>query len=91
MNTQYFPHFVKLNYKSLKDIDNMLLIELGNEFKTYLKEKFVDKMDKLEPIWNIEPKTIIMNQVNKNPFTVNGYHPALILLFDEFITVMKNY
>ncbi len=47
-------------------------------------------MDELEPIWNIDAKTVIMKQVKKDPFSVNGYHPALFMLFSEFVDKMKN-
>ncbi len=90
MDTQYFPHFIRANYPLLKDETNELLIELGDEFKKYLEEKFANDMDKLKPIWDIEPKTVIMNQVNRSPFKINGYHPALLIHFSDFVTKMKN-
>jgi len=89
MNTQHFPHFIRANYPDLKNETNELLTELGGEFKKYLEERFADKMDKLEPIWDIEPKTIIMKQVCKDPFTMNGYHPALLIHFSDFVTKMR--
>lgn len=89
MNTEYFPHFVKVNYPHVKHESNDSLVELGDVFKTYLKNKFAGKMDKLIPIWDIDPKTVVMNQINKEPFTVNGYHPALILHFTDFVNEMK--
>ena len=90
MNTQYFPHFIRTHYPVLRSETNELLIELGNEFKKYLQEKFEGKMDRLEPVWDIEPKKIIMNQVNKVPFTIEGYHPAFIIHFGEFMEKMRN-
>lgn len=84
MDTQYFPHFIRYNYKALDNEPNELLIELGDEFKKYLEDKFKNNIEKLNDIWNIDPKHIIMMQVNKAPFRVNGYHPALILHFEEF-------
>ncbi len=85
MNIEYFPHFMRANYPMVANESNDMLIEVGTEFKKYLQEKFSDKMDKLEPIWDIDPKTIVMNQVNNNPFYMNGYHPAIFILFNEFI------
>jgi hypothetical protein len=90
MDTQHFPHFIRANYPVLKNETNELLIELGDEFKKYLEEKFANDMDKLKPIWDIEPKTVIMNQVKRSPFTMNGYHPALLIHFSDFVTKMKN-
>ena len=89
MNTEYFPHFVRLNYPSIGNETNELLIELGSEFKKYLEETFKDNKEKLEPIWDIEPKKVIMNQINKSPFTINGYHPALIIHFEKFVEKVK--
>lgn len=89
MNTQYFPQFIRTHYPVLRNETNELLIELGDEFKKYLEEKYSEDMNKLEPIWDIEPKTIIMNQVNKTPFLMKGYHPGLIIHFEEFMKKMK--
>lgn len=57
---------------------------IGVGFKEYLEKKFKGKEDKLEPIWNIDAAKVVMNQVNKEPFKVNGYHPALLIHFQEF-------
>jgi len=85
MNTEYFPHFIRANYPSLGSESNDTLIEAGEDFKIYLEGKFKDNVHKLDEIWNIDPKTVIMNQVNQTPFLVNGYHPALILHFENFV------
>lgn len=84
MNIQYFPHFIRSNYKVLDNEPNELLIELGTEFKKYLEDKFKNNIEKLDDIWNINPHHIIMMQVNKSPFRINGYHPVLIYHFEEF-------
>lgn len=84
MNTQYFPHFIRANYKTLVNEPNELLIELGDEFKKYLEDKFKNNNEKLNDVWNIDPHHIIMMQVNKSPFRINGYHPVLIYHFEEF-------
>jgi hypothetical protein len=59
-------------------------------FKIYLEEKFTKEgkleIDKLEPIWNINPEQIIMNYFHSNIlYSSNGYHTALILHFNQFI------
>jgi hypothetical protein len=84
MDTKYFPHFVRANFPNLSNESNESLIPIGNEFKKYLESKFVDKMDKLKDIWDIDPKTVILNQMN-DPFSINGYNPALLLHFTDFI------
>ncbi len=85
MNTQHFPHFIRANYPEISNQSNATLIEIGDEFKKYLEEKFENKMDKLTEIWDIEPRTIIMSMVKNEPFKIKGYHAALILHFSEFV------
>jgi len=46
-------------------------------------------MEKLAPIWDINPKTVIMKV--GHPFRHNGYHPALLLHFTDFILQMVDY
>jgi hypothetical protein len=83
MDVKYFPNFCRANFKGLQNESNELLIELGDHFKEYLQEKFADKMEKLEPIWDINPINVIMEQ--GHPIKINGYHPALLLHFIEFL------
>lgn len=90
MNLQYFPQFIRINYPKVANESNEDLIEIGTAFKKYLEEKFAGDMEKLELIWDIDANAVIMNQVRKNPFMVNGYHPALVFHFGEFVTKMKN-
>jgi len=90
MNLEYFPQFIRINYPALKNESNEDLIDLGSEFKKYLEDKFTNDMQKLEPIWNIDAHTVIMNQVNKSPFMMNGYNPVLIIHFELFIEKTKN-
>jgi hypothetical protein len=85
MNIEYFPHFMRSNFPIVANESNEALIEVGEGFKQYLLLKFAGNMDKLEPIWDIDPKTIVMSLVNKDPFRVNGYHPALFIHFNNFI------
>lgn len=87
MNLEFFPHFIRKNYPSLGTESNETLIEVGEEFKKYLEDVFKDKMDKLEPIWDINPLTVIMN--DGHPFKVNGYHPVLIIHFEQFVEKVK--
>ncbi len=89
MNTQYFPNFIRTHYREIASEPNDILIEIGDEFKKYLEEKFAGKMEKLEPIWDISPNKVIHNMIY-DPFSMKGYSPALILHFGEFIEKMKN-
>lgn len=83
MNLEYFPHFIRKNYPCINITDEEINV-IGKEFKQYLKDKFKGDLEKLDTIWNIDAKTIIMNEVSKNPFLINGYHPALIIHFGQF-------
>ena len=89
MNLEYFPQFIRANYPVIANESNEDLIEIGTEFKKYLEDKFKDNSDKLTSIWNIDGHTVVMNQVRKEPFNVNGYHPALIIHFGDFIEKMN--
>lgn len=84
MKTEYFPHFIRANYPMAKDLSNDDISEIGKGFKEYLEKKFEGQIEKLEPIWDIDPKTVVMAQVNKDPFRMNGYHPALFIHFENF-------
>lgn len=88
MNLDYFPAFIRINYPELRGESNALLIELGKEFKKYLKEVFKENLKKLEPIWDIDPKTVVWKQMT-DPFSFKGYHPALLLHLCDFMDKMK--
>ena len=83
MNLEFFPQFFRTTYPMV-DATNEEMMEIGKEFKEYLQKKFEGKEEILKPIWDIDAKTVIMNQVNKVPFTMKGYNPALIIHFGEF-------
>lgn len=85
MNLEFFPQFVRTNYSDLLNLPNEEIQEIGIAFKAYLENVFEGKMDKLEPIWDISPMTVIMGQ--GQPFKMKGYHPALILHFTEFVKI----
>jgi len=85
MNLEFFPHFLRSNFPMVKsELSEEAITTIGVGFKKYLEKKFEGKEDNLEPIWNIDANKVIMNQVNKEPFKVNGYHPALLIHFQEF-------
>ncbi len=88
MNLEYFPNFMRMNFPKCRDESNDTLNEIGEEFKKYLQEVFVADMQKLDDIWNIDLKNVIKN-IN-HPFFVRGYHPALIIHFDNFVKKNKD-
>ena len=81
MNTQYFPHFIRMIYPNVP-MNNEDAIEIGDRFKNYLENKFADDMNKLQDIWDINPITIIKNM--GSPLKTNGYHPAFVFHFTDF-------
>lgn len=93
MELKYFQNFFRANYPNEynyhEDVDavNEALAEVGIEFKKYLEKKFKGKQEKLNSIWGISPIDVIPNM--HHPFYTNGYNPALIILFDEFCSEMK--
>lgn len=84
MNLEHFPLFLRVFYSHL-DLPFEDVQDIGMGFKTYLEKLFEDKMDKLEPIWDIEPLTIVINM--ENPIRMSGYHPALVLHFTEYVKI----
>ena len=86
MDTNFFPHFIRKNYPDIEGT-NEEFIEIGEDFKKYLLETFKGDTEKLKDIWDISPKTVIMN--SNAPFKVNGYNPALIIHFGLFVEKMK--
>ena len=87
MNLQYFPQFFRINYPKV-EASNEEISEIGIEFKKYLEKTFEGSMEKLEPIWGINPHDVITNM--GHPFRTNGYHPELIIHFGQFVNKMKN-
>lgn len=88
MNLEYFKHFLRANYTEAASLMSAKEIEeTGKLFKDYLKDKFKGKLEKLEPIWDINLTTVIPQF--GSPIRYNGYHPALIIHFEEFIKKTK--
>lgn len=88
MNIAYFPAFIRMNFEELRSQPNDVLYELGREFKKYLEDVFKADLKKGEKIWDIEPITVVRNQMS-DPFSMKGYHPALLFHFCEFMEKMK--
>lgn len=86
MNLEYFPQFFKINYPKVEATKEEIT-EIGIEFKKYLLETFKGKEYKLESIWNIDPRNVIMNL--HHPFRTNGYDSVLIVHFGLFVEKIK--
>ncbi len=82
MKLEYFPHFLKINYPS-SDFKESEARELGEAFKIYLEKTFEGKENVMKAIWDIHPIKIIAQR--HHPLKVNGYEPALVLHFKQFL------
>jgi hypothetical protein len=80
---------MRSNFPPVADESNETLMEMGEAFKTYLEKIFYGKIEKLRAITDMEPQTVIYNQLSKPHFTVNGYHPALLIHFNDFVKLYK--
>ena len=86
MNLKHFLIFLKTIYPAVEITEGQAL-EVGAKFKEWLIEKFINDMDKLEKIWNIDFTHVVMNF--DNPIKFKGYHPALVLHLQNFIKEMQ--
>ena len=82
MNPDYFPHFIRANYKNT-GLTNEEIMEVFPLFDQYLKEKMKDRPATYAKCSDISPLTVVQRM--DVPMMVNGYHPALILHFDNFV------
>ena len=85
MPSSCFRFFVRKNYPSV-DISNEDLDELCVEFNNYLDALNLAP----EVIQKIAPKNemeVIMEM--DSPLKQNGFHPAMLLHFDQFIAKMQ--
>lgn len=89
MELNFFPHFVRGNFPSAANFSNEDLKEIGSDFKAYLLEIYIDDRDKLQKIWDINPASVVINQVQNTIGYVNGYHAAFVYHFTDFVEKMK--
>jgi hypothetical protein len=80
-----FRYFVRKNFAEAGDqLTNEAIDELGEEFLRHLDIKLSDETkDKILPKSAID---VIMNA--DNPLRTNGFHPAYVLHFTEWIKQM---
>lgn len=81
-----FRYFIRKNFPEAGEkMTNQSIDELGEEFHRYLDVKLSDEAkEKILPTGATE---IIMN--SDHPFKTNGFHPAYVLHFNEWIDQMK--
>ena len=80
-----FRFFIRKNWKH-NDLSNDELDDLGEEFEKYLNEKLSkDAWDKIVPK---DPQEVIRDM--DHPLKENGFHPAFMLHFMDFLKIMKD-
>jgi hypothetical protein len=86
MQKDVFRYFIRINYPNLQtQITNEDCDEIGKSFSDYLKDNL-----KEDVIIKIVPKDAIDFITNsEHPLKMNGFHPALLLHFYNFIKKMK--
>jgi hypothetical protein len=81
-----FNFFLQTNYPKFSN-------EISTDDKAYLKKSFLDYLNKLPEglLEKIIPKSLldVISNVD-NPICTNGWHPALVLHFNQFIKVLAN-
>lgn len=81
-----FRYFVRKNYEEAsKDLGVEEIDELGVEFHSHLRDKLDD--DAWETIVPNNSMDLIMKI--GHPFKINGFHPAYVLHFSEWIEKMS--
>jgi len=81
----WFPHFLRINFSHLVEegISNEECKKAGNDFQLYMNEHIpIHVQAKLLPK---DLADIIMNL--DNPRRTNGYEPALVIHFMDFLKV----
>jgi hypothetical protein len=83
MDLKIFRFFIRKNYSEFSEtlqLTNYDLDELGKSFNEYLEKLPIELVEKITPKNEIE---VIMNI--DHPLKMNGFHPALLLHFNEYI------
>ena len=84
MNLEHFHCFLSVTHPgAVAELTEEQIRLTGKAFKSYLQKIFEGNEKKLEEIWNIDPVNAMKNM--DHPFRTKGFHPALILHFDQFI------
>lgn len=82
MELKIFRFFIRKNYPEFSELNlsNDDLDELGKSFNEYLDNLSKEIQERILPKSEID---IIIN--SDHPLKINGFHPALLLHFNEYI------
>jgi len=84
---EWFRYFLRKNYPQVMGVvENEQCDEIGVEFDKYMKEKCAEEV--LEKIMPKDAMEVILQA--DHPLKMNGFHPALLLHFDEFVKKMQS-
>ncbi len=82
ISNELFRYFFRLHYRDTQ-AKNEELDEINLMFSEYLRNKCSqEQLDRFVPKSEMH---IIMEQVKKSPFKINGFDPAFILHFSIFV------
>lgn len=86
-----FLFFLRVNYPNIYDIFKINPFETSKEinlrFSKYLKNKCSE-----EQLKNFLPEShanVLLYFLNKHPLYINGFHPAFIIHFNNFLIVER--
>lgn len=83
--TDTFRYFIRKNFPEIGQISNEDIDEIGIEFHKYLDGKLNEEQK--EKILPKSAMDIVMN--SEHPFKTNGFEPAYILHFTQWIKENK--
>jgi len=78
--------FFRAFFEVPEGVLNVDLIQVGVEFDSYLKSKNLAKYDE---VVSIEPKDVFARMSNPLFGLSKGYHPDLLLHFEEFVKISR--
>lgn len=84
MQKELFRYFLRKNYKNI-DLTNEECDEIGEAFEHYLNQKCTPQQ--LKNFVPESPMEVIMNE--DSPLKQNGFHPAFVLHFMDFVELQK--
>lgn len=83
MNLHYFPTFLRSIFPDLVKESDGYLIQIGDDFKRFIVDKFKGTDNQLKEILNIDPWYVTLKI--GEPFRLKGYHPGLLRFLCDFL------
>jgi len=84
----WFYHFMRSNFpEATKEVSGTVLSDVSFMFSDYLDKLPEDLYKEIVPCSNVD---VIMKMTAPPPFYENGYHPALVAHFHQFLEQSKS-